>query len=110
MSLVRVSALGMIVLVGFIGTAAVRDLHAAAVGEGQPGQEPSASAEQPEPAALSLIRTRCTACHGVDQVFLQRKNEEDWRDTIQRMIDRGTDVTEEEQEVITQYLIENYAG
>lgn len=90
----------MVVLVGAIGMAAIRDLHAETVAEGRSGQADS--------EGLSLITGHCTSCHGVDQIFMQRKNAEDWKDTVQRMIDRGTDVTEAEQEVITQYLIANY--
>jgi mono/diheme cytochrome c family protein len=102
----------MIVLMVGIGVATIPELHAAgAVAEEQPAQDASASAEQAASAdseGLSLITGRCTSCHGVDQIFMQRKNAEDWKDTVQKMIDRGTDVTEAEQEVITQYLIENY--
>jgi len=102
----------MVAMMGCIGMASVQDLHAVAAVEDQPAQAASGPAEQraqTEPVGLSLIRDRCTGCHGIDQIFLQRKSPGDWEKTVRTMIDRGTDVTEAEQEVITQYLIENYS-
>lgn len=113
MSISHASALSMVALIGCIGMATVRDLHAAAASEGQPEQAASAPAEQSaqaEPVGLSLITDRCTACHGTDQIFLQRKSPEEWKDTVQTMIDRGTDVTVAEEKAIIQYLIENYSS
>jgi hypothetical protein len=113
MSMSHVSALAMVVAMGCIAMSTVRDLHAAAAPEGQLEQSAATQAEQSaqaEPAGLSLISDRCTGCHGIDQIFLQHKSPEDWKVTVQTMIDRGTDVTEAEQDVITQYLIENYSS
>lgn len=113
MSMSHASALAMVAMIGCIAMATVRELHAAAAPEGQPAQAAAAPAEQSaqaEPAGLSLISDRCTACHGTEQIFQQRKSPEDWKDTVQTMIDRGTDVSEAEQEAITQYLIENYSS
>lgn len=114
MSINHASALAMVAVMGCIAMmVTVRDLHAAAAPQGQPAQEAATPAEQSaqaEPAGLSLISDRCTGCHGIDQIFLQHKSPEDWKVTVQTMIDRGTDVTEAEQEVITQYLVENYSS
>lgn len=115
MSMSHASALAMVAVMGCIAMATVRDLQAAAAPEGQPqpaqaASTPAEQSEQAEPVGLSLISDRCTACHGTEQIFQQRKSPEDWKDTVQTMIDRGTDVTEAEQEAITQYLIENYSS
>jgi mono/diheme cytochrome c family protein len=113
MSMSHASALAMVAVVGCIAMVIARDLHAADAPEGQPAQAaatPTEQSAQAEPAGLSLIIDRCTGCHGIDQIFLQHKSPEDWKVTVQTMIDRGTDVTEAEQEVITQYLIENYSS
>ncbi len=103
MSINYVSTLAVAAVMGCVTMVIARDLHAAAT----TSTEQSAQAEA---AGLSLISDRCTGCHGIDQIFLQHKSPEDWRVTVQTMIDRGTDVTEAEQEVITQYLIENYSS
>ena len=103
MSMTHVSALVMVAVMGCIAMAIARDLNAAAA-------TPAEQGARAEPAGLSLISDRCTGCHGIDQIFLQHKSAEDWKVTVQTMIDRGTDVTEAEQEVITQYLIENYSS
>jgi mono/diheme cytochrome c family protein len=101
MSMSYASAFAMMAVMGCIAMATGRDLHAA--------DTPAEQSAQTEPG-LSLISNRCTGCHGIDQIFLQHKSPEDWKATVQTMIDRGTDVSEAEQEIITQYLIDNYSS
>jgi gluconolactonase len=57
---------------------------------------------------LALIKQHCTACHGTEQIFLQRKTAEDWASTVEDMITRGSDLSFSEQAEVTRYLAHNY--
>ncbi len=93
-----------VALVGCVGISAPQRAPAAAsVPQAAPAQQASA----PDPA-LKVIDDHCTACHGTYQIFEQRKSAKDWAETVQTMIDRGSDVTPEQQAQITAYLTKTY--
>lgn len=52
-----------------------------------------------------LINMKCSGCHSVDRVFRADKTEAEWETTINRMINLGADVTEEEQAQIIEWLV-----
>ena len=69
--------------------------------------------EQPEeapPAAdgAALLEERCTACHGLDRTTSARKNREEWERTVIRMVSKGAELDDEEQEILITYLTETY--
>lgn len=51
-----------------------------------------------------LIVERCSACHSVDRVFSADKTEEQWDATIDRMIDLGAEVSDEEKDLMIDWL------
>ena len=63
----------------------------------------------PPGPGLALINERCAACHPVTQVYQARKSRADWTTTVQAMIDRGADLSPEEQGVVVDYLATNFA-
>lgn len=52
----------------------------------------------------ALIIDRCSACHSVDRVFNADKTAEEWDDNIDRMIDYGAEVSDEEKNLMIDWL------
>ena len=79
-----------------------------------PATEAPTATEAPPtkvPATLdgqSLLQERCTQCHGLGQVERAKKTEEEWKATVERMVGKGAQLDEAEQELLIQYLAETY--
>jgi cytochrome c5 len=72
---------------------------------------PTTEQEEAAPAALegkSLLEERCTRCHDLGRVERAKKTEEEWKATVERMVGKGAQFNEAEQEVVIQYLAETY--
>jgi mono/diheme cytochrome c family protein len=78
-----------------------------------PTEAPTATEAPPTevPAILdgqSLLQERCTVCHGLGGVERSKKTEEEWKATVERMVGKGAQLDEAEQELLIQYLAETY--
>lgn len=63
------------------------------------------------PAALdgkALVEERCTKCHDLGRVESAKKTAEEWKATVERMVAKGTQLNQEEQELVIKYLAETY--
>jgi cytochrome c5 len=63
------------------------------------------------PATLdgqSLLQERCTVCHDLGWVERAKKTEEEWKATVGRMVGKGAQLDEAEQELVIKYLAETY--
>jgi len=72
---------------------------------------PTTEQEKPPPAAIDgkfLLEERCTGCHDLGLVERARKTEEEWKATVERMVEKGTQLSQAEQELVIQYLTETY--
>ncbi len=56
----------------------------------------------------SLLQERCTRCHDLGRVERARKTEEEWKATVERMVGKGAQLSQTEQELVIQYLTETY--
>ena len=87
--------------------------EAPAVTEAPATEAPTATEVPPTevPAILdgqSLLQERCTVCHGLGGVERSKKTEEEWKATVERMVGKGAQLDEAEQELLIQYLAETY--
>ncbi len=79
-----------------------------------PTEAPAATeapATEEAPAALdgkSLLEKRCTKCHDLGRVERAKKTEEEWKATVERMVGKGAQLDEAEQELVIKYLAETY--
>jgi len=82
-----------------------------------PTSEPSTEAsptvegsngEQMSPVGQILLEERCIECHNLSRVTSKSKTLEEWRRTVERMVDKGTVLSEAEQETLIDYLAETY--
>jgi cytochrome c5 len=63
----------------------------------------------PDAEGKGLILASCVQCHNLRYVTEIRKDAQGWRRTVNDMIARGTQITEEEAEIIVRYLGEHLA-
>jgi hypothetical protein len=72
-------------------------------------QQPPAAAPPPPGPGLELVNERCGFCHTTNQVFAARKTAAEWPGVVQSMIDRGAELSPEEQKTMTDYLAAHFA-
>ena len=67
-------------------------------------------ADQPHPPVdpKAILNGVCVMCHGVDFIAEHRKDREDWDFTVRRMMDKGADLSPDEQAVLVDYLAKTY--
>ena len=58
--------------------------------------------------ARRLVLDVCTSCHDLKRVKIQHLSREEWRGVIKGMIFEGAPVTDEEFDLIVDYLAKNY--
>ena len=86
-------------------------LFAACGGSKQATPAPATAPETTAPPALegqTLLQGRCTQCHDLGRVESARKTADEWKATIERMIGKGAQLNQAEQELLTKYLAEKY--
>ena len=83
-------------------------IFAAGAAMGQNTALPAPDAPPPPGPGLTIVQERCSACHSATTVFGQRRTPDDWAATVQLMVDRGADLSADEQSVVIGYLLQNY--
>jgi len=58
--------------------------------------------------ARSLFLDACTACHTLDRVRVQRLTAQEWRGVIAGMLSEGVPLTDEETDLLVEYLAANF--
>ena len=58
--------------------------------------------------AEALFNKRCGTCHSVARATSQKKSKTAWKGTVKRMRKNGCSLTDEEAQLITEYLAEKY--
>jgi len=72
--------------------------------------EPTAATEMAEPAAPemdveALIIEKVAGNHDVERIFNAVKTREEWEETLDRMIGYGAKISEEEKQIMIDYLL-----
>jgi cytochrome c5 len=71
----------------------------------------SESSSSSNPATVngkSLLEARCATCHGLDTVENRKGTADEWKMVVENHIQRGLELSSEEESVLVQYLAENY--
>ena len=73
-------------------------------------QSPSTPATGSMPGfdGQTLLQERCTACHSLARIEGTGKDAEEWQATINRMVEKGAVLTEEEINLLSEFLSTNY--
>ena len=59
-------------------------------------------------AGATLMQTRCSVCHSLDRVTSAHKTADQWKISVDRMINRGAQLSPEEEQTLINYLAQNY--
>ena len=75
-----------------------------------PTEEEIVEENTPDPGAggQMLLESRCTECHGLGRVSSFNGSADDWTAVIERMMRKGSQLSETEKEVLINYLAETY--
>jgi hypothetical protein len=63
----------------------------------------------PDGPAKDKLVTACSACHAITMVTSQRRSTAQWADTVDQMIARGAQVSDDDYKLIVEYLGKNFA-
>ena len=125
----KVDALAQYLFTNFGPKAATADANASAASSGPasaaapaaPSTDSAAATASPAPAAAAkavvelpdgdgktIATENCQACHKLTNLTKAHKNLDDWKDTVQTMIDRGANVPPDKVDTLVEYLAKNF--
>lgn len=64
--------------------------------------------ELPEGDGKAIAMENCQACHRLTNLVKAHKSLDEWRDTVQLMIDRGADLPADQVDTLVHYLAKNF--
>ena len=67
-----------------------------------------ATVELPEGDGKAIATENCQACHKLTNLTKANKSLDDWKETVQTMIDRGANVPADQVDTLVQYLAKNF--
>jgi cytochrome c5 len=67
-----------------------------------------ATAELPDGDGKAIAVENCQACHKLTNLTKAHKSLDDWKETVQTMIDRGANVPADQVDTLVQYLAKNF--
>jgi cytochrome c5 len=70
--------------------------------------QPKPQVELPDGDGKAIAMENCQACHKLTNLTKAHKSLEDWRDTVQTMMDRGANVPQDKVDTLLQYLAKNF--
>ncbi len=56
----------------------------------------------------ALLQDRCSVCHSLDRVTSAHHTADEWKVTVDRMINRGAQLNPQEEQTLIDYLAQNY--
>lgn len=62
----------------------------------------------PDGPGKAIVQRACVACHNIDVVTSKRANPQQWDQLVNQMVSRGADMSDEEIDVVIQYLSSHY--
>jgi mono/diheme cytochrome c family protein len=73
-----------------------------------PAPAKTATVELPEGEGKAIATENCQACHKLTNLTKAHKSLDDWKDTVQTMIDRGANVPADKVDTLVKYLAKNF--
>jgi cytochrome c5 len=87
---------------------AASDPSPAAAVPSAPAPAKAAVLELPDGDGKAIATENCQACHKLTNLTKAHKSLDDWKETVQTMIDRGANVPPEQVDTLVQYLAKNF--
>ena len=69
---------------------------------------PKPAVELPEGDGKAIATEYCQDCHKLTNLVKARKASDDWRDSVQTMLDRGARLPQDKIDLLVQYLAKNF--
>jgi len=63
----------------------------------------------PEGKGKDKVANVCTQCHGLEAIVNSKRTLQEWRDLVNDMVSNGASLTDEEVELVAQYLAKNFS-
>lgn len=105
---VLLTAVSLIVVLTVVGCAGEQPADEGATQQPPAAEQPSGEQQGPDgteaPSDEQLAQDKCTTCHPYDRVEQADKDRAGWESTVDRMIELGAQVNEEEKQRIVDYL------
>jgi len=70
--------------------------------------QPKPAVELPEGDGKAIATEFCQDCHKLANLAKARKAPDDWHDTVQLMMDRGSRLPQDKFDTLVQYLAKNF--
>jgi hypothetical protein len=58
------------------------------------------------PSPMGILEKKCYTCHNINIVLKAKKNQDEWESTLDRMVDYGAKLDNEEREILIEFLTE----
>jgi len=68
----------------------------------------TASSSGATSAGQTLMEQRCTVCHSVSRITSAHHTAAEWKTTVDRMINKGAQLSSSEEQTLLDYLAKNY--
>jgi cytochrome c5 len=115
----KVDALAQYLAVNFPPKDASAPANSPAAAPAAPAPSPAAAAPGaaapanaavvlPEGDGKAIATENCQACHKLTNLTKAHKSLDDWKETVQTMIDRGANVPADKVDILAQYLAKNF--
>ena len=92
-----------------VTAAAIATTAAATAFSANQGNGSAAPGTDQQSAGKDLVTERCTRCHTIDVIQARHSTATEWHEVVERMINNGAQVSQEEVDVIVAYLASTYA-
>jgi cytochrome c5 len=63
-------------------------------------------ADSDAPTPREILEKKCYSCHNIKIVLKAQKDKKEWEKTLDRMVEYGAELDQEEREVLIEYLTE----
>ena len=100
--MIRRTLLTCLALAAAMGASAQTPAPAAA------GAAPTGAAALPPGPGKAIAVKTCQSCHGLEVVTSKRASPDDWAATVQLMVSRGADASDEDVDTLTKYLAASF--
>jgi hypothetical protein len=69
---------------------------------------PASSSSGGSSGGQALMQARCSVCHSLERVTTSHKTADQWKTTVDRMINNGAQLSPQEEQTLINYLAQNY--
>jgi polyhydroxyalkanoate synthesis regulator phasin len=68
----------------------------------------SSASDLPPGEGKAIVERTCVSCHALKVVTAKRASKEQWSTLVDQMISRGADLSDDEAEIVVDYLAKNF--